>query len=149
MRHRIDKHKANRPLDWQTIEASSNISSHLRNLPGNRQVVIIDCWSFYIANLCNHDNLDGTDEENIDPDVYRDLEKIILHETDLLIDSINEMSGDFIIVSNEVGLGLVPPYPLGRCYRDLLGLSHQRITGRAAKIYFMIAGIPMELKRAL
>ena len=59
--------------------------------------------------------------------------------------AIRENSADWILVSNEVGMGLVPPYPQGRIYRDLLGWANQRMASKADQVYFMIAGIPMRL----
>jgi adenosylcobinamide kinase/adenosylcobinamide-phosphate guanylyltransferase len=70
---------------------------------------------------------------------------LVDHEIDQLLLAVNELPADWIVVSNEVGLGLVPPYPLGRIYRDLLGRANQRLATQADRVIFMIAGIPMKL----
>jgi adenosyl cobinamide kinase/adenosyl cobinamide phosphate guanylyltransferase len=66
-------------------------------------------------------------------------------ELDELQEAIRSNPADWILVSNEVGMGLVPPYPQGRIYRDLLGWANQRMASMADQVYFMVAGIPMRL----
>jgi adenosylcobinamide kinase/adenosylcobinamide-phosphate guanylyltransferase len=79
-------------------------------------------------------------------------EMVALAEADQLLAAVNELtsiagsSPSWIIVSNEVGMGLVPPYPLGRVYRDALGRVNQRITAAADEVWLMIAGVPWRLK---
>ena len=67
-------------------------------------------------------------------------------ELEALLGRIEGSSTNLIIVSNEVGSGLVPPYPSGRAFRDLLGAANQFIAERVDKVYMMIAGLPLELK---
>jgi adenosylcobinamide kinase/adenosylcobinamide-phosphate guanylyltransferase len=67
-------------------------------------------------------------------------------EIDALLKAHSEMGGQWLIVSNEVGLGLVPPYPLGRFYRDLLGWANQALARSADRVIFMVAGIPTIIK---
>ena len=71
----------------------------------------------------------------------------LLVETEItrLLEAVRAIPAEWIVVSNEVGLGLVPPYPLGRVYRDLLGRANQRLASQADQVIFMIAGIPMRL----
>jgi adenosylcobinamide kinase/adenosylcobinamide-phosphate guanylyltransferase len=74
------------------------------------------------------------------------LEREMSAELEALLACAEDFSAKLIIVSNEVGMGLVPPYPSGRAYRDLLGRANQLISERADKVYMMIAGLPIELK---
>ena len=73
-------------------------------------------------------------------------EKLLNAEIDDLLTAYAASDADWIIVSNEVGLGLVPPYPLGRVYRDGLGWANQRLAREANKVIFMVAGIPTTVK---
>jgi adenosylcobinamide kinase/adenosylcobinamide-phosphate guanylyltransferase len=71
--------------------------------------------------------------------------KLVSAEIDALLSAIEEGSSHWIVVSNEVGLGLVPPNPLGRVYRDLLGFANQRLAAKADRVYWMVAGIPVPI----
>ena len=71
----------------------------------------------------------------------------MIKEVDSLIACVEQRDATLIVVSNEVGLGLVPPYPLGRAYRDLLGKANQVLAQQAERVYLMVAGIPMAIKQ--
>ena len=77
-----------------------------------------------------------------DPNVERE----ILSEVKRLLEVYEESSATWIVVSNEVGLGIVPPTPLGRQYRDILGRAHQAVAARADRVYLTVAGLAMDLK---
>ncbi len=145
MSERIEKHKKSRPKDWKTVEVDKHIVSSIGSLEKEGGLIIVDCWSFYVANFLNREVSVDSGEDIIEPDVYGKLEKQLTEETNSFLREIGNLNRKVIVVSNEVGLGLVPPYPLGRCFRDLLGLSHQVLAKQASKVYFMIAGLPMEL----
>ncbi|MFQ5987307.1 MAG: bifunctional adenosylcobinamide kinase/adenosylcobinamide-phosphate guanylyltransferase [Dehalococcoidia bacterium] len=134
MRRRIEIHKRARPSTWRTLEAPTHVAAAIGEHIGDADVVILDCLTLLISNLMEN----APDPEDIDA-----LESDISDELSQLLERKN---ASLIIVSNEVGMGLVPPYPSGRAYRDLLGKANQFIAERADKVYMMIAGLPMELK---
>jgi len=134
MRRRIEIHKKARPSTWRTLEAPKHVAEAIREHIGDADVVILDCLTLLISNFM--ENAD-------DPEDLAALESEIANELNQLLERKN---ASLIIVSNEVGMGLVPPYPSGRAYRDLLGKANQFIAERADKVYMMIAGLPMELK---
>ena len=136
MRDRIDEHKKARPQSWRTLEIPTNIGRQLGVEIGNAEVVIIDCLTLLVSNQFNEE----TD--------YRKAEKRVLAEIDELIADIDKLNASFIIVSNEVNMGLVPETKLGRVYRDLLGKVNQLIARRASEVYFMVTGIPLKIKGA-
>ncbi len=134
MQARIDEHQKARPRSWRTLELPTNIGRQLESEIGDAQVVIIDCLTLLVANLLGDD-----------PD-YMKAEKRVRAEIDGLIAVIDRLNASFIIISNEVGMGLVPENRLGRFYRDVLGKVHQLIAQRASDVYFMAAGIPVKIK---
>jgi adenosylcobinamide kinase/adenosylcobinamide-phosphate guanylyltransferase len=69
-----------------------------------------------------------------------------MREVEAVIACADQVSTRLLVVSNEVGLGLVPPYPLGRAYRDLLGRANQRLAAAADEVYFLVAGVPMKIR---
>jgi len=134
MRRRIEIHKKARPSTWRTLEAPTHVAEAIGEHIGDADVVILDCLTLLISNIMEN----ADDPEDLDA-----LESEIANELNQLLERKN---ASLIIVSNEVGMGLVPPYPSGRSYRDLLGKANQFIAERADKVYMMIAGLPMEVK---
>lgn len=142
MRRRIELHKKARPKTWRTVEVPTSVAKAIGEHVEDADVVILDCLSLLVANLMSptHDptELEREDYDTVEREVSAELERVIaLAETLPLC---------LIIVSNEVGMGLVPGYPVGRAYRDLLGKANQFIAQRADRVYLMIAGIPLQLK---
>jgi adenosylcobinamide kinase/adenosylcobinamide-phosphate guanylyltransferase len=136
MQARINEHKKARPEGWRTLEAPAGIARQLELKIGDAEVVIIDCLTLLVSNLLG---------EELD---YPKAEKQVLSEIQELIDGIKKLNAVFIIVSNEVGMGLVPETRLGRIYRDLLGKANQLIARHANEVCFMAAGLPVTIKSA-
>lgn len=136
---RISTHKASRPGTWQTMEIPTNIAGAVKRQPIQTEIVLLDCLTLLISNLV----LQSSPEEDI-PDEEKAV-MLVESEIEGLMDTILTHSEDWIVVSNEVGMGLVPPYPLGRVYRDLLGWANQQVAQAADEVYFLLAGIPMRL----
>ncbi len=138
MASRIAHHQSRRPEGWSTLEAPREVGRTLAAAAADADVVLLDCLTLLLSNLM----LDLGD----DPD-----EEVASARLDSEIDSLlaayERSRWSLILVSNEVGWGLVPPYPLGRVYRDVLGRAHQRLAAQADHVYLVIAGIPLDLKR--
>ena len=137
MSARIQKHKAERSTDWQTLEVLLNIASHVEQIKSD--LVILDCMTLLATNLL----MQFVKDDLVDEAPFT---KAIHEEVDDLLVAIRAGEKDWIIISNEIGLGLVPPYQMGRVYRDLLGWANQRLAREADKVIFMVAGIPMVVK---
>ena len=134
---RIKEHKLSRPQNWRTLETGVNVGERIREQIGDAEVVIVDCLTLLISNvlLAEGDQMD-----------YASLDNRVVAEIEGLTQCINNMNAIFIIVSNEVGMGLVPSYRLGRNYRDLLGKANQLLAQQADQVYLMVAGIPLKAK---
>ncbi|MBI2288634.1 MAG: bifunctional adenosylcobinamide kinase/adenosylcobinamide-phosphate guanylyltransferase [Chloroflexi bacterium] len=143
MRQRIAEHRRTRPAAWTTLEVTTHLGSRIRQEIGVAQVVIIDCITLLINNIFTR--YAGPAAEDIDASL---VEKDIVSEIDELIDCIDRLDVDFIMVTNEVGAGLVPANQMSRCYRDLLGRANQMLARRADEVYLMVAGLPMRIKPA-
>ena len=148
MQQRVEKHRAGRPSVWRTVEASRNIAQALRQERSGAKVILLDCMTFLVANYLMDAAApedDPFDEPRSDPfnaqieaDVVAEVEAIIAYE--------NETDVEMLVVSNEVGLGVVPPYELGRAYRDILGRANQILARHADEVLLLVAGIPMKAK---
>ncbi|HEY2980479.1 MAG TPA: bifunctional adenosylcobinamide kinase/adenosylcobinamide-phosphate guanylyltransferase [Anaerolineales bacterium] len=139
MRERIGRHRAARPPEWQTFEAPLKVGAalvaHAKNLSGH--VVLLDCITLLVSNVL----LALPEDASAAPAMQH-----VEAEIEALLEARDRLEGQWLMVSNEVGLGLVPPYPLGRLFRDTLGWANQRLARAADKVVFMVAGIPMVVK---
>ena len=143
MRQRIKDHQKARPVAWSTFEATTHVGSRILQKIGEAQIVIIDCITLLISNIFfQHSDHTG---EHIDSSL---IEKEVDAEIGELVDCIGRVNARFIIVTNEVGLGLVPANRMSRLYRDVLGKANQMLGQRADKVYLVVAGIPLLIKPA-
>lgn len=144
MKARVDRHRSDRPGRWRTLEAQEEVGTVLGSLaPGS--VVLLDCVTMMITNLMLSLR---TDWDNASPEDESKAQDFILSQVRDVADAIRRKSLFALLVSNELGLGLVPPYPMGRFFRDLAGLANQRLGAEADEVFFMIAGIPQRIKGA-
>jgi adenosylcobinamide kinase/adenosylcobinamide-phosphate guanylyltransferase len=130
MRLRIEAHRESRPKGWKTVEAPLEVSEIIGRYVGDAEIVVIDCITMLVANIL----LQGWGEEPV------------LKEIETLTNQMGKLEATFILVTNEVGLGIVPDNELGRRYRDCLGKANQILAQHADEVYLMVAGIPVKLK---
>lgn len=130
MKKRIKQHKLSRPRYWKIIEESRDIDSILQRLRAKFKVVLIDCIGLLVFNLL-------TDKLK-DKEITTRIKKLMI--------KISKERFTTILVSNEVGTGLVPDSPLGRRFRDILGMVNQIIAEKAEEVIFMQSGIPIRIK---
>lgn len=136
MSERISRHRAGRPVGWRTLEAPLHVGEQISHSYRGEAVVLVDCLTLLVTNALLALG-EEPDPEAVDLSLGAEL-------SDLLVASA-EVRATFIIVSNEVGMGLVPPYPLGRIFRDQLGLANQTIADAAKRVFLMVAGMPLDL----
>lgn len=128
MKARIAQHQADRGEEWtHAIEAPVDLANALTKAEDIGRVILVDCLTVWLSNLMYHEvDLDSA--------------------TDALLKTLQAARTDIILVSNEVGLGLVPETPLGREFRDLQGRLNQQVAGIADRVEFVAAGLPLTLK---
>ena len=140
MDDRIRAHQAKRPETWQTLEIPTGVGRALRENPPQADFVVLDCLTLLVSNLAL---LASPDVEQPDEAAVAAL---VEAEIGQLAEAIQASRAEWVVVSNEVGMGLVPPYPLGRIYRDWLGWANQRLAQTAGSVIFMVAGRAMRLE---
>jgi adenosylcobinamide kinase/adenosylcobinamide-phosphate guanylyltransferase len=141
MQRRIDQHRRERPASWHTLEVQQNVGQAIRArqdcLGHNRpKAILIDCLTVLVSN-----RLLAFDEA-----FAPGTEAAVISEVEGLAACAQATLATMIVVSNEVGMGIVPPYPLGRAYRDLLGQANQILARHADEVHLLVAGIPWALK---
>lgn len=139
MRERIARHRADRPPGWTTLEAPRNIRQPLLAALAAQpyDTVVFDCVTLLASNAL----LALSDEDSQD-----DATAAVLAEVNGLLDAYAASEARWWVVSNEVGMGVVPPTRLGRFYRDALGRANQRLAAAATDVQLIVAGLPWRLK---
>ena len=176
MQQRVEKHRTDRPTAWGTLEAPRNVAQALRHrscrehVGARRQahtvpvsyredtalrqarsaakVILLDCMTFLVANhLMDAAGPEGDPfaAPSADPFDAR-IEANVVAEVEALAAYVQETEVEMLVVSNDVGLGVVPPYELGRAYRDILGRANQILARYADEVFLLVAGIPMRVK---
>jgi len=144
MARRIRAHQTARPERWRTLEVPRDVGRAILEAAHDREAILVDCLGVLISNILM--DLVGEDIESCQVQ-FEHIEREVCHEIESLLDAFQRTAGDFVVVTNEVGYGLVPPYPLGRAFRDLLGSANQTLASRADEVYLLVAGIPVEVKK--
>ncbi len=129
---KIEAHQKRRPESWSTIETTCEVAACMRNLPQGPGVVVLDCLSAYVSNLIiekdkGRDEIIGDAENALD---------ILASRKDL----------QFLIVTNEVGSGIIPEHSMARKYREALGRVNQMTAERASQVFLCVSGIPVKIK---
>ena len=141
MRARLEHHRRSRPPEWATIEAPTEVAQVIKRAGEEYAVMIVDCLTTLITNwLAERGQLEEPTESMVE------LEKVILGQVEDLVHAVRAARATVIVVSNEVGLGVVPTFKAGRVFRDLAGLANQFIAREADEIYVIWAGIPQRIK---
>ena len=141
MRHRIEEHQKERSAAWSTLEVTTHVGSQIEHKIGGAQVVIIDCITLLVNNIFNQYG-NQTGKQINDSLIEQQLDA----EISELVECMDHLDARLIMVTNEVGTGLVPANRVGRLYRDLLGRANQILARHADEVYLMVAGLPVPIK---
>ena len=130
MRERVKRHRADRPADWETVEEGRDLVRVFVEGAIRAGTVVVDCLTLYVSNLL----LDGRSDEEILENVARACEQM------------KRSPAQIIVVTNEVGWGIVPDHAMGRRFRDVAGLVNQKVAEAADEVYLVSCGIPIRIK---
>jgi adenosylcobinamide kinase/adenosylcobinamide-phosphate guanylyltransferase len=140
MKERIEMHRKSRGVAWDTYEEPLKITTVLSDVTGRYRVVVLDCLTLWLSNMLMS---------------YQDTKKgtqVVEDKIQELIDSLKGIQDTFtcslFIVSNEVGMGIVPENKIAREFRDLTGLLNQKVAAIADEVYLVTVGLPLKIKTA-
>ncbi len=152
MRARIARHRASRPREWHTIEEPIDLAGAVRQAYKLADVLLLDCMTLWLGNILMQESEQsecgekGKEELHLTSNLFDELPLKQIEELLAVVQSAGP-NKTLIVVTNEVGLGVVPAYPLGRVYRDTLGYVNQRLAQAADRVYLMVAGMAVDIKR--
>ena len=133
MAARIAAHRASRPAEWTTLEAPVDVVGALEPVVDGYDTVVLDCLTLWVSNLLLRA-----------PDASAG--EVIAAQAEELLALQERSAASWVVVSNEVGLGVIPPTELGRAFEDALGRVNQLFAAQADAVYFMAAGLPLQMK---
>ncbi len=131
MKERVSRHREERGDQFHTIEEPIELPRVLTDLPGGTEVAVVDCLTVWLGNLYHHFQSEG---------------KKVEVQVEAFLDHLDHPLCDLILVTNEVGWGIVPENPLARSFRDMAGYFNRRVAQKAAYAYLLCCGIPLTLK---
>lgn len=144
MKDRVKKHKERRPATWHTFEGYKNLKQVFYNEKMQFDTILLDCITIMVTNLMFDkagDNFDDLNDQDIDT-----MEKEILQEVADFLYEAQKSTKTIIIVTNEIGSGIVPEYKMARVFRDIAGRVNQFIASRAQEVHLVVCGIPIKIK---
>ena len=144
MKDRIKKHRDSRPSHWKTYEIYKDFKIIEQDLESGRQsTVLLDCITVMVTNIMLES---GTDFDSCSMEDVDSLESEIFKEVNTMLEVLSAGDRNAVIVTNEVGMGLVPSYRLGSIFRDIAGRVNQHIASMADEVHVCFSGIPMRIK---
>ncbi|WP_240739428.1 bifunctional adenosylcobinamide kinase/adenosylcobinamide-phosphate guanylyltransferase [Marinitoga lauensis] len=142
MKIRINKHKEARPKEWELIERYKDFDLLEKDpLFHSSDTIIFECMTLMVSNLLLEYDIENENYNKID-----EIENTIFNEVRKFISVIKKNNKNTIIVTNEVGMGIVPAYKLGNIFRDIAGRINQYLARNSDEVYITISGIPLKLK---
>ena len=144
MKDRIKKHRESRPKEWTTYEGYKDVYKMIEEISQKHEVILLDCVTIMVTNLmfAHEDvNWDSIGHKKID-----EIEGGIKEQVRKLLQAVSVHKLELILVTNELGMGIVPDNRISRIFRDIAGRINQMIAKEADEVYFTVSGIPMKLK---
>jgi adenosylcobinamide kinase/adenosylcobinamide-phosphate guanylyltransferase len=142
MAERVAKHRRMRPPHWQTYEGHRDLAALIRRESANYGVILLECVTTMLTNLL-FDEAGDSAPETLD---FALIEAALNRQVDELLIACGESQCQVVIVTNELGLGIVPENRLARHFRDIAGRVNQRLAAQADEVHFVVSGIDMKIK---
>ena len=144
MKHRVRMHKESRPAEWDTYEGYRGLGKVIESKSAQYDGILLDCITVMVTNLLLEQPEIST--ENPDMKDFEKAEAVIKHEVEELVKSISKASATVIMVTNELGSGIVPENFMARIFRDIAGRVNQTVAAAADEVYLTVCGIPVKIK---
>lgn len=143
MKERVRRHQMQRPASWKTLEAYRDFGAILPGMLNGMDAVMLDCITVMVSNIMLQAAMDW---EGLSVETINCVEKEVSAQVGILLSIIEKSVLPFVLVTNELGMGVVPPTVLGRSVRDIAGRVNQQIAKAADEVYLCVSGIPVRIK---
>ena len=145
MKERIHKHKERRPDDWDTYEGFQQLARVIRENSNKYQVILLDCVTLWLTNLF-FEHLGSRDIDRLTMQEIDGIENKIGLEVNDFIEAVGDYEGMMVLVTNEIGMGIVPENKMTRVFRDIQGRVNQQLGKQADAVHLVVCGIPVRIK---
>ena len=144
MKSRVKKHRESRPSEWYTYEGHRSLGRVITENGGQYRGILLDCVTVMVTNLLLE--YPGIDYDNASYEDFAEAERAINEEVEELLKGISKTDATVIMVTNELGSGIVPENLLGRVFRDIAGRVNQHIAEHCDEVFLTVCGLPLKLK---
>lgn len=144
MQDRVKKHKEQRPSQWTTVEKYFDIHKVIGDIKVSHDVALLDCLTIMCSNIMFADN--AYDFDTLPRTEIDRIETVTLEQINLMIEEVRKNDLNLVIVTNELGMGIVPENRMARIFRDIAGKANQLVASKADEVFFVVSGIPMKIK---
>lgn len=144
MQDRVKKHRDQRPASWMTLEQYFDIHKVIPELKVGADCILLDCITIMVSNIMFAEN--KSDWNNLAVEEADALQAKVLEQVDLLMKALRTHGMSAVIVSNELGMGIVPDNKLSRVFRDIAGKANQLVAAQSDEAWMVVSGIPLKLK---
>ena len=142
MKYRIEKHRQHRPKQWDTLESYIHLAEKIKNAEKKYHCILLDCITMLLTNLI----FEYSKTDDIEDMDFIELENKIITELEEIAKVCSTSKSEVIVVTGEIGLGIVPMNKLSRHFRDMIGSVNQILAQKANEVYFVVSGIPVKIK---
>lgn len=143
MKLRIQKHREQRPAHWETLEGYKGLDAGVSSRVDGKDAVMLDCITIMITNLMFEQPIDW---DHLPAGAMTTMEEAVHEEMEKLLTAVRNCPVPFVVVTNEIGMGIVPDNVLSRLFRDIAGRMNQMLAKAADEVYLCVAGIPVKIK---
>lgn len=144
MKDRIKKHKESRPGYWTTYEIYKDIYKYIEEISENHHAILLDCITILVTNLMFENG--DIDWEKVSREKIDEVEGSIQEQINLLLKKLRQTKMTCVLVTNELGMGIVPENRLSRIFRDIAGRINQSLAEKSDEVYLAVSGIPVRIK---
>jgi len=144
MKSRILHHRDSRPQEWTTVEKYFEIDRVIPSIAVEHNGIILDCVTLMVSNMMLE--APDVDWENPDPSKVNDIQEAALTHAKAIVEALRASSMSGVLITNEIGMGIVPENPMARAFRDIAGRVNQAIAAMSDEVWLLVSGIPVKIK---
>jgi len=144
MKSRIKHHRGSRPQEWTTVEKYFEIDRVIPSIAFEHDGIILDCVTLMVSNMMLE--APDVDWENPDPAKVNEIQDAAIAHAKAIVEALKASKMSGVLITNEIGMGIVPENPMARAFRDIAGRVNQTIASMSDEVWLLVSGIPVKIK---